>query len=274
MLPRELGNPKTGREVAIAERFWGSVEAEAALTRSLHFGLTESELVREQLGTEWDFFVAWRASNRRRIELAGREVARHLTQPSRVLEVGCACGQISREIAALGHTVTGIDLSHEAIAIGERILPEFGLPITLQQGDALNLPFAADSFDAVVSWDVIEHIPEQPRFLAEILRVLRPGGLLLVETDNDVRVQLGVWYRRLTCWAQGHNPFRWRHAYAGLEGGHCALVTPARLARMAARLGYQDVRTRYWGGPAFAPGYFAAPKFILQARKSSARSGA
>jgi len=52
-------------------------------------------------------------------------------------------------------------------------------------GDATRLPFADARFDAVTMFDVIEHVPDDSRAMAEALRVLRPGGMLLLSTPNE-----------------------------------------------------------------------------------------
>ncbi len=266
----ELGNPKTAREVEIAERFWNSLELEAEFARAFYFGLPESDRVRTLIGNDWDFYQKWMAGNRRRIVLAGEQIQERLTDSAEVLEVGCSSGQVGCEIARHGHRVTGIDLSERSIEIGQTILPELNLDVKIQTGDALNLSFEDESFDAVVSWDVVEHIPDQSRFLGEIYRVLRPGGIVLLHTDNDLRIQIGVWARRMTCWLKGHNPLKWRHSYAGLEGGHCALVTPRELEQTALKLGYTAACSEYRGGWSLAPGSLTAPKFIFEAQKPQA----
>lgn len=96
-----------------------------------------------------------------------------------VLEVGCGRGGgaafVYERFAA--RRVTGIDLAASAIA---RARTDHSLPgLTFRTGDAEALPFPDESFDAVLSVESSHCYPSVPRFLAEVARVLRPGGHLL-----------------------------------------------------------------------------------------------
>ena len=96
-----------------------------------------------------------------------------------LLEIGCGRGggaaAVSRYLRP--RRMTGIDISHNAIAICRRIHDEPGLEFL--QGDAEALPFPAESFDAVVNVESSFCYPSMEQFLAEVRRVLRPGGHFL-----------------------------------------------------------------------------------------------
>lgn len=96
-------------------------------------------------------------------ELSGRQV---------VLDVGCGDGQIARALAAQGSTVLGIDPTQLHIDIANQ---RAGGP-TYQLGGATELPVADNSQDAVVACLVFEHIDEVDAAIAEVARVLKPGG--------------------------------------------------------------------------------------------------
>lgn len=100
---------------------------------------------------------------------------------TRVLEAGCGTGYQSREFTRrYGWRMTPLDLSAEGLRQGRR------LGVTdLVQGDLQCLPFAPNSFDAVLSLDVIVHFPpgEEGRAFTELARVLRPGGLFAVRVS-------------------------------------------------------------------------------------------
>ncbi|MGD9735439.1 MAG: class I SAM-dependent methyltransferase [Solirubrobacterales bacterium] len=98
-----------------------------------------------------------------------------------VLDAGCGTGYGSAILAAVAATVTGVDISAEAVEEADRRLGEKG---SVVQGDLRKLPFDDDSFDAVVCWETIEHIEDGSAVLAELRRVLRPDGLLLVSSPN------------------------------------------------------------------------------------------
>jgi len=90
----------------------------------------------------------------------------------RILDVACGTGYGTAMLGAVG-----ADLSLEALRYARRH------PAAYVAADAARLPFGR-SFDAVVSFETIEHVPDPARFVAECARVLRPGGLLLVSTPN------------------------------------------------------------------------------------------
>lgn len=97
-----------------------------------------------------------------------------------VLEIGVGLGADHQRFAEAGARLTGIDLTERAVGHVRRRLELFGLRSTLSRGDAEHLSFADGSFDIVYSWGVIHHSPDTPRAVAEIHRVLRPGGVARV----------------------------------------------------------------------------------------------
>lgn len=95
-----------------------------------------------------------------------------------VLEIGCGSGVHARLLAEAGARLTAVDLTAEAVAMTRRRLELHGLGATVLEADAEQLPFADASFDFVWSWGVIHHSQDTERVVAEIARVLRPGGRL------------------------------------------------------------------------------------------------
>src|SRR6056297_1875705 len=149
-------------------------------------------------------------------ELAGYE---------RVLDVGCGDGQISRLLAAAGAMVAGVDPTWNQV----RVAAERGGGPVYARAGATPLPFADSTFDAAVACLVFEHIDDADGAIAEVARVLRPGGRFafflnhpllqspgsgwiddhlidppeqywrigpyLVENESIEQVELGVWIR-------------------------------------------------------------------------------
>lgn len=140
----------------------------------------------------------------------------------RGLEVGCGPGFLAVELArevAPGGRVVAIDASPEMIATARARVGREGLGglVELSPGEATRLPFPAESFDFVVAVQVYLYVGEIERALAEVARVLRPGGrLVVVDTDWDSCVWLTadrdrlrrVLEARLRHFAQPHLPPR------------------------------------------------------------------
>lgn len=91
----------------------------------------------------------------------------------RILDLGCGTGANLEAYARLGLRVVGVDLSFRAARYASR-----SGAVTV--ADATRLPFPAGSFDAVLAFDLFEHLPDDRAAFAEAGRVLRPGGMLLL----------------------------------------------------------------------------------------------
>ena len=108
----------------------------------------------------------------------------------RVIDIGTGPGLLAAEIAAVvgpDGLVCGIDISDSMLALASARTSRPGsAPIELRQAGADRLPYAQASFDVAVATQVLEYVKDVPGALAEIWRVLRPGGRVLVlDTDWD-----------------------------------------------------------------------------------------
>jgi SAM-dependent methyltransferase len=163
------------------------------------------------------------------LESALRRTARRrlsqLPRGVRLLDVGCATGGFLREAQHVDRVV-GTDISWDAC---RRVA---GRGITAVVTDAGTLPFAAASFDVVTMWDTIEHLGDPRAGLAEVARVLRPGGLLALTTGD-----VDSWCRRLS-------GKRW-HLYNLPE--HRFFFSAAALTTMLKEAGLRPVRCRREG---------------------------
>jgi SAM-dependent methyltransferase len=105
-----------------------------------------------------------------------------------VLDIGCGPALLLRALAnnvGVSGRACGLDLSEPMLEAARRRC-ENQVQVELDQGDASKLPYAAGSFDAVVTTQVYEYVPDIPAALAEVKRALRPGGRLAVlDTDYD-----------------------------------------------------------------------------------------
>jgi ubiquinone/menaquinone biosynthesis C-methylase UbiE len=98
-----------------------------------------------------------------------------------VLEIGAGSGAMAAEVLD-DHddvTLTVSDFDPRMVAVAAQRLERFGSRVTVRRADATALPFADASFDAVLSWVMLHHTVEWEQVLAEVMRVLRPGGQLV-----------------------------------------------------------------------------------------------
>lgn len=106
--------------------------------------------------------------------------------PLKILDVGTGPGIVANLIAEMGHDVTGIDVSERMLKKAAENSATLHNTLDFVQGDAENLPFDEESFDAVVNRYVLWSLPDPKKALAEWHRVLTPGGRLVIVD--------GIWY--------------------------------------------------------------------------------
>jgi SAM-dependent methyltransferase len=141
-----------------------------------------------------------------------------LPRPARILDAGCGSGRNMVELGRLG-TVTGVELSGTSVSLARQ--REAGEVI---EGSVLEMPFDSNSFDLAVSLDVIEHLEQEVDALAELRRVVAPGGSLLV----TVPAYGWLW--------SGHDEINHHHRR----------YTRRSLQRVAEDAGWKQVRTTYF----------------------------
>lgn len=103
-----------------------------------------------------------------------------VTKDMKVLDVACGPGIVACELARVGAEVTGIDLTPAMIEQARLRADRENVRVAYHLGNALHLPFQADSFDRVVTRYSFHHMQDPGKVLAEMVRVCRPGGRIIV----------------------------------------------------------------------------------------------
>lgn len=114
----------------------------------------------------------------------------------RVLDAGSGNGGISIAFANHGAHVEGVDIEKELVAIARAEATTQGSTAKFSWYEGRTLPFPDQSFDAAVSASVLEHVTEPANYLSEILRVMKPGGVLYLAFPNRLRpkeTHTGLW---------------------------------------------------------------------------------
>lgn len=124
------------------------------------------------------------------------EIRRNIGYHAEVLDMGCGGGFLSNDLALAGHALTGIDLSTSSLKVAES--RDTTHTVRYLHGDIYQVPFPPGSFDVVTAMDVLEHVSDPQKVIAEANRVLRPGGLFFFKTFSK-------------------NPFSWLVGIKGME---------------------------------------------------------
>ncbi len=152
----------------------------------------------------------------------------------RVLDMGCGAGRHAFEMYKRGADVVALDQDADELATvsewfaamrAEGSVPA-GAEADVKQGDALALPFPDGEFDRVVAAEVLEHIAEDDAAIAELVRVLRPGGTMAVTVPR--------WLPEKVCWMLSD-------AYHEVDGGHVRIYRATELVSQLERAGLRHV---------------------------------
>ena len=156
--------------------------------------------------------------------LALRKKLNAVTNQLHVADIGCGPGSQSMMWAAEGHHVSGIDISDPLIQIARQRAQQADYVINFSVGSATELPYADASFDVILVPELLEHLPDWKPCVKEVVRVLKPGGVVYFCTTNrlcpvqqEFNLPLYSWY------PQGVK--RWCEKKAVTTNGHWVQFT-------------------------------------------------
>jgi SAM-dependent methyltransferase len=160
------------------------------------------------------------------------------------LDLGCGPGMLLAAAAGAGVPGLGIDVSLVWLVVARRMIEQHGGRATLCAAFAESLPLAEASVPAVVSLDVIEHVADQPRYLAEIDRISADGAPIALATPN--RFSLAA-EPHVHVWGVGWLPARFQKRYVRARSGRpyefVRLLSVPGLASLLRR--HTDIAARF-----------------------------
>lgn len=112
-----------------------------------------------------------------------RMLNRHVRGKERVLDIGCGTGKYVAYLLSKGTHAEGVDISNKAVSLARKYYPS----ATFKVAPAEKLPYADKTFDAVYSFDVLEHLGDPEKAVKEIKRVLKKGGIALIQYETSDR---------------------------------------------------------------------------------------
>jgi len=105
---------------------------------------------------------------------------------TRLLDIGCSTGILTRHYAEFFGKVVGVDIDDGAVEWARQNRAAYN--VSYKVGDSMELPFLTGDFELVTCTHIYEHVPDSQRMLDEIHRVLRPGGMCFFAAENRLRV--------------------------------------------------------------------------------------
>lgn len=157
---------------------------------------------------------------------------------TKVIDVGCGAGRHAFEAYRRGADVVAFDQDAAELRSVDtllRAMAETGeapqaAAAKVVRGDALNLPYADETFDCVIASEILEHIPDDDAAIAELIRVLKVGGILAVSVPR--------WLPERVCWLLSEE-------YHSNEGGHVRIYRASALRDKIAARGMELTHTHH-----------------------------
>jgi 2-polyprenyl-3-methyl-5-hydroxy-6-metoxy-1,4-benzoquinol methylase len=150
-----------------------------------------------------------------------------------VLDLGCGNGSLSHELSKLGFDVYGIDRSDSGIQIAREAFPQVHFSLGDVEEDLSPDPFQAESFDVIVSTEVVEHLYRPRQLIRNAFRLLKPSGHFIVSTPYH------GWLKNVALALSGKMD---NHFTALWDGGHIKFWSRETLSELLTEKGFTDLR--------------------------------
>lgn len=151
-------------------------------------------------------------------------------QNKKILDVGCGTGIVLKELLKLNHNfeLYGIDLSSKMISLAKKRLEE---EVCLVRSDAEKIPYSENTFDLIICAHSFHHYPNPKKVLAEIRRVLKPKGILIL-VENNLPFMERI-------------KFNFKQKRNGYAGGDVKIYSVRELARLIHNSGFSNMKLKY-----------------------------
>lgn len=219
--------------IALLRAFAGEYDREFTLARlreiralldaadELGDGVTETPMTTQEGYAQWAPFYDEPGNELLEVE---QPVVREILDVLPVgvaLDAACGTGRHAAHLASLGHTVIGVDATPEMLAVAREKLPE----AELHEADLRDLPLPDDSVDLVVCGIALSHVPDLAPVLAELVRVLRPNGHLVLSDSRGLIGDIGLPLAR----TRPDGTFGFIPVWSRLASDYLAAALPLRL---------------------------------------------
>ena len=162
-----------------------------------------------------------------------KKLLKSLGKTGSVLDLGCGNGSLSHELSKLGFAVHGIDRSPSGIQIARKTFPSVQFSLGDVENELSPDPLPVESFDVVVSTEVVEHLYYPRRLIDNAWRLLKPSGHFILSTPYHGYVKNIV--LALTGRMDKHFTALW-------DGGHIKFWSRETLSQLLTEKGFRDVR--------------------------------
>jgi len=151
----------------------------------------------------------------------------NIPKDAKILDIGCNYGSLIYNLYCLGYeNIFGIDIEGDSINKGRLFYPE--ISNNLSKHNPGDIPFNDNTFDVVLMFDVIEHVPNIEIFINKVKKTLKPGGVFIFQTPNKfINIPWEI--------INGRSLTKW-------QSYHCSLQTALSLKNMMIKTGFSKIK--------------------------------